>query len=159
MEETLEQMARSIGHVRQAGGDSRLKTRRHGSASLVESRLRSVHRRGNAIDGMADRAATGGPLSSPAPSAHRCTAAGLDSGAAVERLASMPFRRLACAARPRCRQANDAHRLTGPINIPRSPKPWRRSTRTGLSRQRIVRRRPDGITLFKIVQLAARDGN
>ena len=81
----------TLGHVRQAGGDSRLKMRRHGSASLVESGLRSVPRRGSAIDGMADCAATGVPLSSPAPSAHRCAAAGLDSGPPVERLASMPF--------------------------------------------------------------------
>ena len=64
--------------------------RRDGSASLVESRLRSVHRRGSAIDGIADCAATGGPLSSPAPLAHRCAAAGLDSDAPAERLASMP---------------------------------------------------------------------
>jgi hypothetical protein len=44
-----------------------------------------------AIDGMADCAAAGAPLSSPAPSAHRCAAAGLDSGTPAERLASMPF--------------------------------------------------------------------
>src|SRR5438045_8834081 len=31
------------------------------------------------------------PLSSPAPSAHRCAAAGLDSGPPAECLASMPF--------------------------------------------------------------------
>jgi hypothetical protein len=43
-----------------------------------------------AIDGMADCAAATVPLSSPAPSAHRCAAAGLDSGTAAERLASMP---------------------------------------------------------------------
>src|SRR5690242_21940903 len=40
---------------------------------------------------MADCAAAGVPLSSPAPSAHRCAAAGLDSGTQAELLASMPF--------------------------------------------------------------------
>jgi hypothetical protein len=44
-----------------------------------------------AIDGMADCAAARTPLSSPAPSAHRCAAAGLDSDAPAERGASMPF--------------------------------------------------------------------
>ncbi len=66
-DDTVVVFALDRGHVRQAGGDSRLKMRRHGSAILVESRLRSVHRGGIAIDGMADCAATGGPLSSPAP--------------------------------------------------------------------------------------------
>jgi len=44
-----------------------------------------------AIDSMADCAAARTPLSSPAPSAHRCAAAGLDTGAPAERGASMPF--------------------------------------------------------------------
>jgi len=57
----------------------------------MESRLRSALSKGIAIDGMADCAATTVPLSSPAPSAHRCAAAGLDSGTPVERWASMPF--------------------------------------------------------------------
>jgi hypothetical protein len=52
---------------------------------LVESRLHSVPLEGSAIDGMADCAAAGAPLSSPAPLAHRCAAAGLDSGPAAER--------------------------------------------------------------------------
>src|SRR6266850_8450049 len=39
---------------------------------------------------MADCAAAGAPLSSPAPLAHRCAAAGLDSGTPDELLASMP---------------------------------------------------------------------
>ena len=43
-----------------------------------------------AIDGMADCAAASTPLSSPAPAAHRCAAAGLDSGAPAERLAFVP---------------------------------------------------------------------
>src|SRR5436190_20805349 len=41
---------------------------------------------------MADCAAVAAPLSSPAPSAPRCAAAGLDSGTAAELLASMPSR-------------------------------------------------------------------
>src|SRR5262249_39822342 len=45
----------------------------------------------SAIDGRADCAASGRPLSSPAPLAHRCAAAGLDSGPPAERWASMPF--------------------------------------------------------------------
>jgi hypothetical protein len=53
------------------------------------SRLRSVRLRA-AIDGKADCAAATALLSSPAPSAHRCAAAGLDSGTAAERLASVP---------------------------------------------------------------------
>ena len=58
---------RDLGHVRQAGGDSRLKLRRHecsgrgGKWSAVGAVARS------AIDGMADCAAAGAPLSSPAP--------------------------------------------------------------------------------------------
>jgi len=50
--------------------------------------LQSVRPRA-AIDGIADCAAATVPLSSPAPSAHRCAAAGLDSSTAAERLASM----------------------------------------------------------------------
>src|ERR1700751_5063830 len=46
---------------------------------------------GSAIDGMAGCAGGGAPLSSPAPLAHRCAAAGLDSGTPAELLASMPF--------------------------------------------------------------------
>src|SRR6201997_5816718 len=65
---------------------------------------------GGAIDGMADCAAAGAPLSSPAPSAHRCAAAGLDSGTPAELLASMPFDgavdRLGLA-KPRTRSARD----------------------------------------------------
>ena len=52
--------------------------------------LQSVRPRA-AIDGIADCAAATVPLSSPAPSAHRCAAAGLDTGAPAERGASMPF--------------------------------------------------------------------
>ena len=67
----------------------------------------------NAIDGMADCAAAAVPLSSPAPSAHRCAAAGLDSGTAAELLASMPFDgavdRLGLA-RPRTGSAGDRWR-------------------------------------------------
>src|SRR5215469_2623529 len=44
-----------------------------------------------AIDGIADCAAAGTSLSSPAPSAHRCAAAGLDSNAPAERRSSMPL--------------------------------------------------------------------
>jgi hypothetical protein len=44
-----------------------------------------------AIDGMADCAAAEAPLSSPAPSAHRCAAAGLDSSTPAAGLAFMPF--------------------------------------------------------------------
>src|SRR6266571_3083804 len=62
-----------------------------GTAALVESGLRSVMLQRSAIDGMADCAASGAPLSSPAPSAPRCAAAGLDSGTPAERLAFMPF--------------------------------------------------------------------
>ena len=43
--------------------------------------------RGSAIDGMADCASAGAPLSSPAPSAHRCAAVGLDRDTTVERWA------------------------------------------------------------------------
>jgi len=46
---------------------------------------------GSAIDGMANCATTAAPLSSPAPLAHRCAAAGLDSSTPVARWASMPF--------------------------------------------------------------------
>src|SRR5437660_2146430 len=65
---------------------------------------------------MADCAAAGAPLSSPAPSAHRCAAAGLDSGPPAERLASMPFDgavdRLELA-RPRTGSAGDRWRRLG----------------------------------------------
>src|SRR5262245_55786016 len=44
-----------------------------------------------AIEGMTDCAAAGTPLSSPAPSAHRCAAAGLDSGAPAERFGIHAF--------------------------------------------------------------------
>jgi hypothetical protein len=53
--------------------------------------IRSVTLRRSAINGTADCAASGASLSSPAPLAHRCAAAGLDSGTPAERLASMPF--------------------------------------------------------------------
>src|SRR5215472_5265878 len=45
----------------------------------------------SAIDGNPDCAASGVPLSSPAPLAHRRAAAGLDSSPPAERWASMPF--------------------------------------------------------------------
>ena len=48
---------------------------------------------GVAIDGLADCAASGAPLSSPAPSAHRCAAAGLDSGTPAERFGIHAVRR------------------------------------------------------------------
>jgi hypothetical protein len=60
----------------------------HKAAAPVEI-LSAVVRRA-AIDGMADCAAATALPSSPAPSAHRCAAAGLDSSTAAERLASMP---------------------------------------------------------------------
>src|SRR5262245_24202880 len=62
---------------------------RHLSGGASGNRLRPV-RLGAAIGGMTDCAAATAPLSSPAPSAHRCAAAGLDSSTAAERLASMP---------------------------------------------------------------------
>src|SRR6266852_1027251 len=72
----------------------------------------------SAIDGMADCAAAGAPLSSPAPSAHRCAAAGLDSGTSAELLASMPFDgavdRLELA-RPRTGSAGDRWRRPQPV--------------------------------------------
>ena len=77
------------GHVRQGGVVSRLVEDRHQSGGASRSRLRSL-RLCAAVDGMADCAAATAPLSSPAPSAHRCAAAGLDSSTAAERLASMP---------------------------------------------------------------------
>jgi hypothetical protein len=58
---------------------------------LVESKSAVDAVAGSAIDGMADCAAAAAPLSSPAPLAHRCAAAGLDSGTPAELLASMPF--------------------------------------------------------------------
>jgi len=79
----------SAGHVRQGGVVSRLVEDRHQSGGASRSRLRSL-RLCAAVDGMADCAAATAPLSSPAPSAHRCAAAGLDSSTAAERLASMP---------------------------------------------------------------------
>src|SRR5437762_8190083 len=67
---------------------------------------------------MADCAAAGVPLSSPAPSAHRCAAAGLDSGTPAELLASMPFDgavdRLEWA-RPRTGSAGDRRRRPQPV--------------------------------------------
>jgi hypothetical protein len=51
----------------------------------VDSGVRSDALQGSAIDGMADCASAGALLSSPAPSAHRCAAAGLDSSTAAER--------------------------------------------------------------------------
>ena len=60
-----------------------------GSSHGFESGLQG--RQGVAIDGMVDCAAAGGPLSSPAPLAHRCAAAGLDSGPPAERWAFIPF--------------------------------------------------------------------
>src|SRR5437763_13940579 len=78
------------GHVRQAGGNSELEAeaprvqRHRWKGWLPWVRLQA------AIDGMADCAAAAAPLSSPAPAAHRCAAAGLDSGAAAAILASMP---------------------------------------------------------------------
>src|ERR1700738_3516955 len=63
-----------------------------GSSHGFESGLQGEPgRRGIVIDGMVDGAATRGPLSSPAPGAHRCAAAGLDSGPPAERWAFMPF--------------------------------------------------------------------
>ena len=43
------------------------------------------------LDGMGDGAATVGEAVKPVPSAHRCAAAGLDSGPQAERWAFMPF--------------------------------------------------------------------
>src|SRR5206468_4232004 len=76
--------------LRQAGGNSELEAeaprvqRHRWKGWLPWVRLQA------AIDGMADCAAAAAPLSSPAPAAHRCAAAGLDSGTAAAILASMP---------------------------------------------------------------------
>src|ERR1700730_1940309 len=71
-----------------------------------------------AIDGIADCASAGAPLSSPAPSAHRGAAAGLDSGTSAELLASMAFDgavdRLELA-RPRTGSAGDRWRRPQPF--------------------------------------------
>jgi hypothetical protein len=80
-----------VGHARQAGGDSTLKLRRHGYGGLGAKSSAAGALQGSAIDGRADCAASGVPISSPAPPAHRCAAAGLDSDAPTERGASMPF--------------------------------------------------------------------
>src|SRR5437899_6315678 len=57
----------------------------------VESGLRSSTARGRDRRHCGLCCAAAAPLSSPAPSAHRCAAAGLDSGTPAERWASMPF--------------------------------------------------------------------
>src|SRR6201987_5951688 len=54
------------GHVRQAGGDSRLKLRRHECSGLGRKWLAVGAVARSAIDGMADCAAAEAPLSSPA---------------------------------------------------------------------------------------------
>ena len=77
------------GHVRQASVDSGLWLRGHQTAAAPVEVVSAVVRRRAAIDGVADCAAATALLSSPAPSAHRCAAAGLDSSTAAERLASM----------------------------------------------------------------------
>src|ERR1700737_4021142 len=59
------------GHVRQAGGDSRLKRRRQRCGGLG-GKSSAVRDAAGAIDGLADCAASGAPLSSPAPPVHRC---------------------------------------------------------------------------------------
>jgi hypothetical protein len=60
-----------------------------GSSHGFQSDLQG--RQAVAIDGMVDCAAAEGPLSSPAPLAHRCAAGELDSGPPAERWAFMPF--------------------------------------------------------------------
>ena len=79
-----------VGHARQAGGDSTLKLRRHGYGGLGAKSSAAVHCKGA-------RSTAGRILLRPEYryqalrlKAHRCAAAGLDSGTAAERLASMP---------------------------------------------------------------------
>jgi hypothetical protein len=71
--------------------EMRLTMRRHGLATLGGKSSAFGAPQGSAIDGMADCAAAEAPLSSPAPSAYRCAATGLDSGPPAKRLASMKF--------------------------------------------------------------------
>ncbi len=93
---SVSRIARAVnlaGHVRQAGGESRLEAeapwewRPWWKSSAVGAAA------GSAIDGMADCAAAEAPLSSPAPSAHRCAAARLDSGTPAAGLAIHAVRR------------------------------------------------------------------
>src|SRR6201985_3539773 len=82
----------SYGHVRQAGGDSRLKLRRHGcDGAGVESHLRSVHSKG--ARSTAWRIVLRPQRHNQALRLRRTAARlrGLDSGTAVERWAFMPF--------------------------------------------------------------------
>jgi len=116
------------GHVRQAGGDSRLKRRRQRCGGLG-GKSSAVRDAAGAIDGLADCAASGAPLSSPAPPVHRCAAAGLDSDAPAARWASMPFDgpvdRLKLAM-PRMRSAVDR------LHLPERPaRPWLRPACSG----------------------------
>src|SRR5262249_55683668 len=78
------------GHARQAGGDSTLKLRCHGYGGLGAKSSAAVHCKGA-------RSTAGRIVLRPEDryqalrlKAHRCAAAGLDSGPAAERLASMP---------------------------------------------------------------------
>jgi hypothetical protein len=100
--------------------------------------------KGSAIDGLADCSAVGAPLSSPAPSAHRCTAAGLDSRAPVERLASMPFD----GAMDRSEPARP-HMGSGGDRLHRAQHSTRPSLRPGLALRRdavaSVNRRRDSL--------------
>src|SRR5215472_4478149 len=78
------------GHARQAGGDSTLKLRCHGYCGLGAKSSAAVHCKG--ARSMAGRIVLRPEYRYQALrlKAHRCAAAGLDSGTAAERLASMP---------------------------------------------------------------------
>jgi len=76
------------GHARQAGGDSTLKLRRMGTAASVQNHLRRCTG-GSAIDGQGGLCCVH-RYQALRLKAHRCAAAGLDSGTAAERWASMP---------------------------------------------------------------------
>src|SRR5215510_2376205 len=85
-----EHSATILGHARQAGGDSTLKLRCHGYGGLGAKSSVAVHCKGA-------RSTAGRIVLRPEYryqalrlKAHRCAAAGLDSGTAAERLASMP---------------------------------------------------------------------
>ena len=89
-EPAMEHFLATVGHARQAGGDSTLKLRCHGYGGLGAKSSAAVHCKGA-------RSTAGRIVLRPEYryqalrlKAHRCAAAGLDSGTAAERLASMP---------------------------------------------------------------------
>ena len=86
----LEVIENERGHARQAGGDSTLKLRRHGYGGLGAKSSAAVHWRER--DRRPGRIVLRPQYRYQALrlKAHRCAAAGLDSGTAAERLASMP---------------------------------------------------------------------